>query len=245
MTVFLLLAGLLLAVTLALLLPPLLRTRTPPALSPHIGEDAQRTHNVDAYRQRLAALEEEVRAGDSSRHEFERARLELQRELLQDVHAPEHRPAGVYRRTPVTAAVVALLVPLLALALYVAIGSPDALDPAARAPLPETALPDEQGPMLEEMVANLAERLRQQPDDADGWQTLARSYAALGRHAAAVEAFSRAHDLSGEDPQLLVDWAESVALDGGGRLTGEPRALIERALALEPDNGTRRNHHSR
>ncbi|WP_036236927.1 tetratricopeptide repeat protein, partial [Methylibium sp. T29-B] len=84
------------------------------------------------------------------------------------------------------------------------------------------------------MVDQLAERLKSRPDDAEGWQMLSRSYAALGRHAEAVEAYRKAVALNPRDPSLLVDLGASlVALDRDA-MHGEPTRLVERALALDP-----------
>ena len=66
------------------------------------------------------------------------------------------------------------------------------------------------------LIDRLAERLNAQPGDADGWHTLARSYASLGRHAAAIEAFRRALRLRPHEATLQAEHAASVAALGGG-----------------------------
>ena len=87
-----------------------------------------------------------------------------------------------------------------------------------------------------EMARQLAERLKQSPDDAGGWAMLARSYSVLGRPADAVPAYARAVALQGDDATLLADYADALAVTRESRLQGEPSALIERALKLEPDH---------
>lgn len=64
---------------------------------------------------------------------------------------------------------------------------------------------------ISRLIDRLAERLDAQPGDADGWHTLARAYASLGRHAAAIEAFRRALRLRPGEATLLADYAASVA----------------------------------
>lgn len=86
------------------------------------------------------------------------------------------------------------------------------------------------------MLDRLAQRLKAQPDDAEGWAMLARSYAILGRHADAVPAYQKAVALQGNDPGLLVDYADALAVTHNGTLAGEPMALVQRALAIDPDN---------
>ena len=85
-------------------------------------------------------------------------------------------------------------------------------------------------------IDTLAGRLQRQPDDADGWQTLARSYAAIGRHAAAVDAFRRAVELRPDNATWLAEYAFSSAVLTPYPDTGEPARLIERALQIDPVN---------
>ncbi len=86
------------------------------------------------------------------------------------------------------------------------------------------------------LVASLAARLKAHPDDADGWRTLARSYAALGRHASAVEAYGTAQRLAPRDASLLAEQAFSAAVLDPHATSGEPARLVARALAIDPMN---------
>jgi len=87
---------------------------------------------------------------------------------------------------------------------------------------------------IESMINRLVDHLKAQPDDADGWQMLARTYAALGKQQQSVDAFKQAEKLRPTDPTLLSDYAVAVALNNNKDLEGEPRALIERALKANP-----------
>jgi cytochrome c-type biogenesis protein CcmH len=86
-------------------------------------------------------------------------------------------------------------------------------------------------------VDKLAARMKEEPGNAEGWGLLARSYVRMGRHAEAVPAFAKAVAIVGDDPSLLVDWADALAMSNGRVLEGEPLALVERALKSDPDNG--------
>ncbi len=119
---------------------------------------------------------------------------------------------------------------------YAWTGSPKAAWQSA--PL-ATATPADQTPdaqRFEAMVSRLAERLRAAPDDAQGWAMLARSLTVLGRHQEALSAYEKARALRGDDLTLLVDHADALAVARGGRIGGEPMALLQRALQLDPDN---------
>ncbi|MDP9044646.1 MAG: tetratricopeptide repeat protein, partial [Pseudomonadota bacterium] len=86
------------------------------------------------------------------------------------------------------------------------------------------------------MVDRLAQRLKERPDDAEGWQMLARSYVVLGKHADSIAAFRQAVRLAPANPDLLADFADALAMANGRSLAGEPSALVERALKIDANN---------
>lgn len=89
---------------------------------------------------------------------------------------------------------------------------------------------------LRGMVERLQQRLAAQPADAEGWAMLARTLAVAGQHEQSLPAFRKAEALRPDDPVLLADYADALAMSRGRRLDGEPLALVKRALALAPDN---------
>ena len=86
------------------------------------------------------------------------------------------------------------------------------------------------------MTEKLAERMKEQPDNAEGWAMLARSYTVLGRNPEALKAYERAISLRGDDPVLMVDYADSLAMNNGRSLAGEPMKWVDKALKLDPRN---------
>jgi cytochrome c-type biogenesis protein CcmH len=101
-------------------------------------------------------------------------------------------------------------------------------DPAAAASAP-TGLQQ-----IEAMVGKLAERMKEHPDDAEGWTMLARSYTVLGRFAEAVPAYARAAELQPGNAGLLADYADAVAATHGSANNPQSLVLIERALKADP-----------
>ena len=126
MTLFWIVAALLIAVALLFVLPPLLKRST------QAGAAAQPNNalNVAVYRDQQRELEADRRAGTLSDEQYERARVELERRLLDDV-AADPAPATARPLSRVPAIVVGLALPLLAVGLYFAVGSPRALAPVA------------------------------------------------------------------------------------------------------------------
>lgn len=86
----------------------------------------------------------------------------------------------------------------------------------------------------------LAERLKQKlegnPENAEGWALLARSYVELDRHYDAIPAFERAAKLIRGDAQLLVDYADALGMVNGGRLNDQAAQLIDEARNIDPAN---------
>lgn len=231
MTAFWIVAGLLLAGALMFVLPPLL-VRSTGSLRADRGEI-----NLAVHRDQLAELEADLRAGAIERAQYDSARREIEQRALDDAGAQVPAQAAPVRSGNPgrwSALVVGLAVPLLAVGLYALLGNPAGLErqvAAPPAPAAKHALTPEQ---IAQMVEQLAARLREKPDDAEGWAMLARSYGVLRRYEDAVGAYAAAAKLAGDNPQLLADYADMLALTRGRKLAGEPYALIKRALAVDP-----------
>lgn len=223
MSAFWVIAGLMVLAGLVMVLPPLLSRSAR-------QETTSEAANVAIYRERLAELEADLEEGSLDRTQYDEACRELEQGVLQD--AGEARPGGAEgtaKPSWATSAIVAVALPLIAVALYLHLGAgqrPEALHSAAAgggAP-----------PSAEAMVARLEARLQADPENAEGWRMLGRSYLVLERYPEAVQALARARELAGDDAQLLSQQAQALAMTRGGDLTGEPQRLLQRALELQP-----------
>lgn len=211
----------------------------PPMLSSRRREAGSRTVlNAAIYRDRIAELETEHAAGVVSDEEYAQTQAELERAMLEDVAGDgEEQPTAV--ANPVVAVLVALAVPTAAFGLYLQLGSPDTLSGdipvAGQQPAAEAGPAGQLPHSVDEMVAQLEERLRAAPDDADGWTMLGRTYAAMDRLEEARGAFERAYALRQDDPTMLVGYAETLARMNANNLAGRPTELINQALRLAPN----------
>lgn len=113
-------------------------------------------------------------------------------------------------------------------------GESGGADGSAQGGAPHEAGPDNQ--QFAAMVEKLAERLKTQPNDAEGWGMLGRSYNVLGRPDDALAAYAKSYKLNPKDASLLADYADALAMKNNRSLAGEPLKLIRQALALEPNN---------
>jgi cytochrome c-type biogenesis protein CcmH len=91
-------------------------------------------------------------------------------------------------------------------------------------------------PQIEAMVQRLAQRLQAEPDNAEGWRMLARSYETLRRFDDAVRAYQRLIALRKPDADVLVDYAVALGMSKGQTLAGEPEAVLDEALRLQPSH---------
>ena len=233
MLMFWLLAAVLLVAALALLMPALWWPR--PA-TPGMTGGA----NVAVYRDQLREAERDLAADVISPERFEQLKTEIQRRVLEDTQAVA-APAAVQRPARLTALVLALVIPLASVATYLVLGQPKATAPMQGTELAAAASQaagqhEVTAEQIERMVSALAERLKTDPDNAEGWDMLGRSYSALERYTDAAAAFQRVSRLQPRNAGALADQADALGMAQGRSLAGEPARLVQQALAVDPRN---------
>jgi cytochrome c-type biogenesis protein CcmH len=222
-------AALLLAAALLFVLPPLLR----PPVRAQAGPSP-----LAVYREQRAQFDAELTQGTLSPSQHAHCLEELQGRVMHEVGDVDATSAiaaaGGSHLFSVVA--VALLVPAGAVALYALLGKPAALGPV----MPQVAATAGSAPhtmsreQMEQTVEALAQRLKTSPNDAEGWHMLARSYLAFGRLPEAAQAYDRAAALAPGDAQVLVDYADTLAMVNGRNLEGRPMELVNAALKIDP-----------
>lgn len=232
MSVFPILAGLLLACAMAFVLVPLTRSRRTSGIA-HVTHDSV---NVSVYRDQLRELAVDLNAGTITQERHDEAVREIERRLLEDTD-PKPETAELHAGSGRAALFVGMAVPFLAAVVYFMVGTPQALllpAQTAAAPGSEAHGPDEQ--QVQAMIERLAARLEAEPANAQGWAMLGRSYAVLGRFGEAAAAYGKLIALVPDDAQLLADYADVLAMAQGRRLDGEPEKIIAKALSIDPNN---------
>ena len=231
-------AALLLLIALCFVLIPLLTARELP-------QSAEDLLNVQLAQKKLRELDEDLADGNLTLEQYDVAKEELEVNLYHDLQADVALNAdpdkGRWLAIPLL-----FFVPLIALAIYSIIGNTNAFDPniaKAQEPAamaengaPAPANKAEQSAQINAMVEKLAARLVKEPKDSKGWLMLGHSYKVLQRYQDSVDALRKAYALLGDQPEVLLQLADGLAMANDGTLKGEATQLIEKAIALKPDN---------
>lgn len=225
----------LMLLSLAVLLPPLLR------VTPAARTDLREAAALRAlYQAQLAELAQQLRSGHLSADDHAQAVEELQRRLLLELDRPvtggrRIHSAWLHRGS---ALVLTVALPVAAFSLYMQVGDPQAV---ARLAQTEEAAHGDMSDQVQSMVSGLAQRLQTDPQNLAGWIMLARSYETLERYGDAAHAYLQAFkeaQRSQQEPvlqaQLQANLADALASAQGGDLEGEAGQAIAQALRLYP-----------
>jgi len=222
-------AAVLVVVALAWLLPPFLRRDAGARVRDRVQV------NLGLLRDQLADLDAELARGAVSTEQYNEAKAELERRVLEESETETRAVATPLRVRWMTAAVVGTVVPIGAVLLYLSVGDPGALDLQSFASTEGSKQPTQED--INTMLVRLAQRLEKDPQNADGWAMLARSYYVLKRYPEAVRAYEQLLKLVPHEPSVLVDYADALAMRDGRKITGKPLEYVQEALKLDPNQG--------
>jgi cytochrome c-type biogenesis protein CcmH len=233
--IFWVLLLLMLLVAVVILIYPLLRTKSTSAI-------AYKDSNLGLYDDKLAELEADLGEGRIDHEQYQLARQEIDRELLLDIPTESRETASIHyasevKRQPGLALMISVFLPMVALLVYMKLGmhaSTDMQQAHTQTPVAQAQQSGQAG-SLEDMTRSLAERLQQKGGSQEEWAMLGRAYKHLGQYMMSVKAFEQANKMA-PNAQLMIEQTESMALGNNQRFTPEARALVMRALELEPDN---------
>jgi cytochrome c-type biogenesis protein CcmH len=196
----------------------------------------EQDENIAILRNQLRQFELDFKEGRIGQEQLDEARLDVEKRLLQEEGAiaadqMDLKAVNQHGGKKWPTIWIASGLPICAIALYLLVGSPLALYlPEANQGQPQLSQKD-----IEGMVERLAEKLQKDPNNAEGWQMLGRSYAALQKMPEALDAYKKALALNPNSAQLMVDYADLLAFQNKS-IRGEPMRLIQKALQIEPNN---------
>lgn len=221
------------AAALAIIAPALLRQRQQKAFD-------RNAQNIAIARERLAELDAELANGQISAEEHASTKLELEQVLLQDLDSAPVAPATVSApQGKLVLGSLLILLPLVSVLLYQYLGSPSLITAESNtAPTTGHGNTATAGSMAE-LAIKLRQRLEEKtPDDANGWFLLGRTYMTMKDYPEAAQAFDKAYLLLGDQPGVMLALADALTMTQPGTPNNRAAELVEKALALEPNNTT-------
>lgn len=182
------------------------------------------------YRGQLAEVEDDVARGLVAPADAEATRAEIGRRLLAAAEggAGAGSPGGFRARRVAALAAALVMVPAVALGLYLRVGAPDQPD------MPVASRAVEGGFDLAQALPRIEAHLAADPDDGRGFAVVAPVYARLGRFDDAVRAYAAALRLLGDNPERRATLGQARIAAADGVVTTQARADLDRALVLDP-----------
>ena len=200
------------------------------------GTAAANDSELAVYRDQLAEIDVERAQGLLGGNEAEGARVELARRLIQRTEAKQCSGKGFPRsgvaRGRQAAMYAAAALPVIGIALYLAVGSPQL---PSRPYATRLDAPTDQATAAD-LVARVEAHLRAHPEDGRGWDVLAPVYLRMGDYTQAADAFQKAARLLGESPRRLGGYARALIMLQNGVVNEPARQAYSRLLSLEPQS---------
>lgn len=224
---FLLIAGCLVLLALLFILPPLWRKHP-------IAPAAINERNIAIAKHRLAELTEQLQSNALSQAQYDEQRAELEQALSDDLDLQTQVKTDSSQGRWL-AFVLMIMLPVLAATLYWQLGTFNAIEPTPEMLASnEPAMPNQEA--INKMVDGLAEKMQADPNNAEGWLMLGKSYKYQQQYAKSADAFAHAYKLLGDKPDVMLAYAEALSFTTDEQITGKSAELVFKALALAPNN---------
>jgi cytochrome c-type biogenesis protein CcmH len=156
--------------------------------------------------------------------------------LLKPLPAAGKDEPAVPKATPLAFA-TSVVLGLAAVAIYASINNFPWQSPQTAATAPANHAGVGEAGSMEQAAAALEAKLAANPNDAEGWRMLGRTYLVSGEPQKAASAYERAQSLSAiKDPGLQLDLAEALVLGGDPAQQPRARQIVTETLAADPDS---------
>lgn len=229
--------------TVALLLAALatLFVLSPLMLNRSVQSGERGAINVALFKDRLQELENDRNESVIGEDEFQSLKTELERRLLDD--APEGgKPAAAATGKPSSLVIVllALSIPVVAWCVYQQTGAKadwditQTLEQARDKAVAGESTEQE----MEQLIAQLNQRLEQRPQDSDYLMLLGSTQMKLANYVAAADVYRRLSEIYPNDPAVLAQYAQALYLSSARALTDKVRTVADKALSINPQQAT-------
>jgi len=221
----------LIIIALAILLPPLWKKR-------EIEDADSDQRNINIAQDRAKELKAQLQAGNLTQQDYDEQYGELELTLGDDLDIQQQQSQASSQGRWIIP-VIALSIPLFSVLCYFSLGEPDALIKAEmKQPQAQAVAQGQAGQDINAMVVQLAQRLKENPNNAKDWIMLGRSFKYLKQFQLAANSFKKAYEILGDEPEVLLHYADALAMVNNGSLSGKPAELVFKALEKVPDDVT-------
>jgi cytochrome c-type biogenesis protein CcmH len=195
---------------------------------------ADAAFDLEVYKDQLKELDGELQRGLISADDFEQARAEIGRKVVQaNARVAENtgstRQGGLSRSAAAIATVAVLAVPAMSWATYAWLGKPGMPSAPLAARLEKP--PGQASP--HELIAQAEKHLAANPQDGRGWEVLAPIYMDMQRFDDAATAFRNSIRLNGSTVARQNGLGEALTIMAEGVVTAEAEAAFRQAQALD------------
>ncbi|HED34282.1 MAG TPA: c-type cytochrome biogenesis protein CcmI [Gammaproteobacteria bacterium] len=245
MTSFILSALVLVALAVLIVVPALLRKN-------YSVVDKYDDYNVAIAKDRLKEIKQQRDAGEITEQAYQQLHDELEAALAVDLAVDSVADMTAEPDQPdkkkLSTILIAISIPVLAVVFYSQLGDFNAAtgqpvvqtQPAAMAQTDgNNSQQDGQKPpemTMEEAAAGLEKRLLEEPDNAEGWYMLGRTYMVLKKYQKAKAAYEKTIDLVGEDPEILLRYVDALAMTEDGKLSGAAKPILDKVIRMLPES---------
>ena len=230
MSFWIIVAGLIVLALLLLILPILRQPRD-------AGTTDRQQQNIAIAREKKELLNQQLELGELTQAEYDGTLQDLETSLALDIERSERTTESHPGKWAVWALVVA--VPVMSVSLYLKLGEYRVIEnPKLVEARQRTTEANVENMSMEAMIERVKQRLRDNPEDAQGWFILGRTLLSMQQIDEAITAFQRTLDLVGDEPGVLFTLADALAVKNNGSMAGEPEILVSRGLGISPMDPT-------
>ena len=204
-------------------------------------KEQSQNSNISLYNQKILEIDKDIENKTITSEEAENIKKELDKSLSEHNEKSKFVASSFYHSSNASKKIVSiiliLIIPVFALSIYNIIGSPDSIKKLAHTEnVSNKKNINDELASVDEMVGRVERRVLDNPNNADDWLMLANSYVALKRYPDAIRAYENLYRLQGNNPSLLLRYADTLAIANSGIFVGKPAAMIKKALELDPEN---------
>jgi cytochrome c-type biogenesis protein CcmH len=206
-----------------------------PLIRRHDTARTARGSVVEVLKGQIGEIEAQAAAGVLPAHEAEALKADVKRRVLAEGREPDAPTRPLSERTLLILALGLVgIVVLAATGLYLKIGQPNAAGGQPAATAASGALPPgHPNGEVASMIGQLEARMKQAPNDAEGWRMLGWSYLQVGRNADAATAYGRAVALDPRNGEYLSAQGEATVLAAQGQVTPAAEGIFKKAASLD------------